>query len=117
MNILLQVILPITSAVGVPAIIAGIILRKFNDAEQERQKQEAETQAIKQGVQAMLRAQMISEYNKAKEKGYAPIYAKENFENIWKNYHALGVNGVMDSIKEEYMAMLTRKEDAKHDKD
>lgn len=63
------------------------------------------------GVQAMLRAQMISEYNKAKDKGYAPIYAKQNFQNMWNNYHSLGVNGVMDHIKDEYLTLPDRKED------
>ena len=67
--------------------------------------------AVKLGVQAMLRAQMISEYNKAKDKGYAPIYAKENFQNMWDNYHNLGANGVMDAIKDEYLAMPNRKEE------
>lgn len=67
--------------------------------------------AVKLGVQAMLRAQMISEYNKAKDKGYAPIYAKDNFQNMWDNYHNLGANGVMDAIKDEYLAMPNRKEE------
>ncbi len=67
--------------------------------------------AVKLGVQAMLRAQMISEYNKAKDKGYAPIYAKDNFQNMWDNYHNLGANGVMDGIKDQYLAMPNRKED------
>jgi len=53
---------------------------------------------------------MISEYNKALDKGFAPIYAKQNFENVWKNYHALGVNGVMDDIHEKYMSLPDRKE-------
>ena len=70
-----------------------------------------ETTAVKLGVQAMLRAQMISEYNKAKDKGYAPIYAKDNFHNRWDNYHNLGANGVMDAIKDEYLAMPNRKEE------
>ena len=68
--------------------------------------------AVKLGVQAMLRAQMISEYNKAKDKGYAPIYSKDNFENMWKQYHNLGMNGVMDAIRDDYMSLPNRKEEA-----
>ncbi len=76
-----------------------------------------ENEATKKGIQALLRAQMISEFNKAKEKGWAPIYAKDNFENMWENYHALGVNGVMDSLKERYMKLPNREEDRiRHDK-
>ena len=71
---------------------------------------DSKTDATQKGVQALLRAQMISEYNKALDKGYAAIYAKENFENVWKNYHTLGVNGVMDDIHEKYMSLPDRKE-------
>ena len=41
------------------------------------------------------------------EQAYAPIYVKENFENMWKQYHNLGVNGVMDGIHEAFMALPT----------
>ncbi len=50
---------------------------------------------------------MISEYNKWSERGYAPIYARESFENCWQQYHALGANGVMDDIHERFLALPT----------
>lgn len=65
------------------------------------------TEAVQAGVQALLRDRLISEYNYRLEKGYAPIYAKDNFENMWIQYHNLGKNGVMDSIHESYMALPT----------
>ncbi len=91
---------------GVPALLAAgykYLAAKIKDIEQK-------TIATQKGIQAMLRAQMISEYNKALDRGYAPIYAKENFENVWKNYHTLGANGVMDDIHERYMELPDRKE-------
>lgn len=76
-------------------------------------KTEAQRQgAIEKGLQALLRSQMITDYNQYyKDKGFAPIYAKDNFENVWKQYHNLGVNGVMDSIHEEFMTLPTSKEE------
>lgn len=69
-------------------------------------KKEIERQeAIEKGLQALLRSQMINDYNHYKEKGYAPIYAKENFENCWQQYHNLGVNGVMDGVHKEFMEL------------
>ena len=68
-----------------------------------------ETKALKTGTQALLRAQMISDYNHWLEKGYAPIYARENFLNCWQQYHELGANGVMDDIKEKFMDLPTKK--------
>ena len=66
--------------------------------------------ALKRGVQAMLRAQMIAEYNRWSEKGAAPIYAKDNFENLWRQYEKLGKNGVMQDIRAKFLALPTRRE-------
>ena len=78
----------------------------------KKAKTEAQRQgAIEKGLQALLRSQMINDYNHYKDKGFAPIYAKDNFENVWKQYHNLGVNAVMDSIHEEFMSLPTTKEE------
>ena len=78
----------------------------------KKSKTEAQRQgAIEKGLQALLRSQMINDYNHYKDKGFAPIYAKDNFENVWKQYHNLGVNGVMDSIHEEFMTLPPTKEE------
>ena len=50
---------------------------------------------------------MIAEYNKWMDREYAPIYARDNFENCWKQYHALGVNGVMDDLHEKFLELPT----------
>ena len=63
---------------------------------------------VRMGVKALLRAQMISDYNKWTERGYAPIYAKQNFENLWEQYHAIkGPNGVVDGLRATFMALPT----------
>lgn len=64
--------------------------------------------ALEKGIQALLRAQMIADYNHYAEKGYAPIYARQNFENCWTQYHALGANGVMDGIHTKFMELPTK---------
>ena len=71
-------------------------------------KQSAQYAALKMGLQAMLRAQMINDYNYWSEKGYAPVYARQNFENLWEQYHALGANGVMNDIHEKFLDLPTR---------
>ncbi len=66
---------------------------------------------VRLGVQALLRAQMISDYNKYHDLGYAPIYARQNFENCWAQYHALGANGVMDDLHEKFLELPTERKD------
>ena len=71
---------------------------------------------MRKGIQALLRAQLISDWNNYSEKGYAPIYARENFENVYTQYHNLGANGVMDDIRSKFMALPDKpkkKEDSK----
>lgn len=93
----------ILSLLAVPSVCAGFIgyvLAKLK-------KIKSDNDAVKLGVQAMLRSDMINMYNKYNDKGYAPIYVKDNFENVWTQYHALGANGVMDGIHEQFLALPT----------
>lgn len=69
--------------------------------------QRTKTKAVCLGVQALLRSQMIHDYNHYRERGFAPIYARENFENVWRQYHNLGANGVMDDLHEKFMELPT----------
>lgn len=92
---------------GVPSVCVLLWTHLYRRVKEN----DAQSKATKKGIQALLRAQMISEFNKAKDKGYAQIYAKDNFENMWQNYHALGLNGVMDGIRERYMQLPNRRED------
>lgn len=88
---------------SVPALILMIVKYMLNQIKQNRK----DTEAVKLGLQALLRAQMISDFNKYSEKGYAPIYARDNFENCWKQYHSLGVNGVMDDLHRKFLELST----------
>ena len=90
---------------GVPALIAG----GFKYLYSSLKKNTADTEAVKIGIQALLRSQMIADYNKWTDRGYAPIYARDNFENCWKQYHALGVNGVMDDLHEKFLELPTER--------
>jgi hypothetical protein len=65
---------------------------------------------IRLGTQALLRAQLISDWNYYSKKGYAPIYARENFDNVYTQYHNLGANGVMDDIRAKFLALPDRPE-------
>lgn len=61
--------------------------------------------ALERGVQALLRAQMISDYQYYLEKGAAPIYARQSFENLWQQYEKLGQNGVMSDIHDKFLEL------------
>lgn len=92
---------------GVPTLI--ICLYKYVNSVIKKTRDD--TNALKLGIQALLRSQMIAEYNKYNEKGYAPVYARENFENCWKQYHSLGANGVMNDLHEKFLDLPVKKEE------
>lgn len=61
-----------------------------------------ENDALRAGVQALLRDRIIQAYNHyVCEKGWVPIYAKESIDACYKSYEALGDNGVIDSLMEQ----------------
>lgn len=88
----------ILSLLGIPTIIATVVTIIVR---QER--------GVRKGVQALLRAQLIHDWNYYNDKGYAPIYARENFENVYQQYHALGANGVMDDLRNKFLALPTER--------
>ena len=74
-----------------------------------------QVKGVRKGVQALLRAQMINDYNKWSERGFAPIYARQNFENCWEQYHSLGVNGVMDDLHNKFLELPTDERGNEHE--
>ena len=78
--------------------ISKINIRKL------RKKMEAEEKkniAIANGVQAMLRDAIINNYNKYKDRGYMPIYARESVKKIYEAYQGLGGNDVAHDLYEK----------------
>lgn len=95
----------ILSLIGFGSIVVSFYSFIFH----QMKKTARSVKAICLGLQAVLRAQMVDDYNRYSEKGYAPIYAKQNFENCWVQYEALGANGVMGDLHTKFMALPTKK--------
>lgn len=100
---LITIAVSILSASGILGIGTKATLSRLH-AQESRQK------AVELGVQALLRDRMLHSYNKYTDLGYAPIYAKENFENMYQQYHGLGGNGVMTRLHKEFMGLPSEKE-------
>ena len=89
----------VLSLLGIGSIAISVITIAFK-----------QIKGVRLGVQALLRAQLITDWNYYSKKGYAPIYARENFENVYQQYHNLGANGVMDDIHSKFLALPDRKD-------
>lgn len=106
----------ITSVGAIILSVVNIILSTVLNNKKLRKKQLDEQtcdifkriKVLELASQAILRDRLYAEYNRLIDRGYATYDEKENFENMYKNYHSLGSNGVMDHIREEVTELPTK---------
>ncbi len=61
--------------------------------------------AINDGVRAILRDRILQTHNHYTEKGWAPFYALQNMDNMYKAYHDIGGNGAITEIYHKFMQL------------
>lgn len=106
----------ILMVIGIPSIISGLVALGINrgmkarDAKQEEirkqsQIMEQQNKALMAGVQAILRDRLLNGYRHYTAKGWADYDDRQNMENMWEQYHALGANGVMDGYRVKFLTL------------
>ena len=95
--------------VGIPSIFSAIVAFLMGKVIGGFRRMEA----LERGVQAILRDRLYQAYNHFTEKGHAPLYARENFENMYQQYHNLGKNGVMDDIRKKFLELPSEPQEEK----
>jgi hypothetical protein len=66
--------------------------------------------AVFNGVQCLLRAEIIRQNEKWVKAKYCPVYAKEALSRAYKAYHALRGNDVATELYEETIELPERKD-------
>jgi ABC-type maltose transport system permease subunit len=61
--------------------------------------------AIENGVQILLKYCIIQMFNHYTAKEFIPIYARQNVENLHKEYKILGGNGTVDVLVNKLMEL------------
>lgn len=80
----------------------GIGMKKIT---QEFKREMLDQKSIKLGVQAILRDRLIQSYNYHSSSGFCAIHDRDNIINMYNQYHALGANGVIDSLISELLEL------------
>lgn len=75
-----------------------------------------ENDALKNGMQSLLRNNIIDAHDKYTKKRYCPIYAKESLTKTYEAYHALGGNGVVTKLYNDVMALPENLEEIRRKK-
>ena len=90
-------------AFGLLLPFCGVLAKSF----QARVK---EQESIKEGLKALLRNEIIDKYNHYMEKGYCPIYARENLRGMYQGYVGLKGNGIVPGLMEDLEELPTQKQ-------
>ena len=88
---------------AVPFVCGGIITGLLTYIKTLQRKNNAE----EEGIQCLLRAEIIRNHDKYMDKGYCPIYAKEALKRAYHAYHELHGNDVATGLYNEVMALPT----------
>ena len=95
------------------ALISYFLKTLREQLAEEREKNEA----IAEGVQSLLRENIVNNYNKYSEKGFCPIYAKESVKKLYAAYHDLGGNDVATELYRKLLAMPEDSNDGRFERD
>ena len=76
--------------------------RKQEAIREQNEKLEAQNNATMLGVQALLRDRLLQAFRHYISKGYADYNDRENVNNMYVNYEALGPNSVMEDLYEQF---------------
>ena len=78
--------------------------KRLKEQAQKVQEEARKNTALVDGVQALLRNEIIAKYNHYTDKGHIPIYGMENVLDMFNAYRALGGNGtaakLVDAMKD-----------------
>lgn len=99
----------ICGIIGIPSIISFLFQLIFNKMAEKKRRLEDENSTLRLGVQALLRDRLLDKYEYHMKRGWISIADKENFANMYKRYHDLGKNGVMDGCYNDIMNLPTEK--------
>lgn len=96
LKIVLNYIIPV-----VLGFVIGLISTKLK-------KNKMKDIAIEQGVQALLRNEIIRRYREFESKGEISILDKENLEEMFTQYKNLGGNGTVKKMMDDLLNLKTK---------
>lgn len=88
----------------IPTVLGGSLGYILTQFKKTRKKE----LAIEQGVQALLRNELVRCYREYEQKGEMSILDKENMEAMFKQYENLGGNGTVKQLMEDLLKLPTK---------
>ena len=102
------------------AIIGGAVTVfnvLYSSAMANKRTRDSRAGNIEDGLQCLLRAEIIRSHDKYTERGYCPVYAKEALTRAYNAYHALGGNDVATALYNACMLLPDKVKEDNNDED
>jgi hypothetical protein len=87
------------------AVLIALLGFAYRNLIKKLKSYQLHNEAIADGVKALLRESIVTNYNKYDERGYCPIYAKESIKKVYSAYHNLGGNDVATTLYKKVLEM------------
>lgn len=97
------------------AIISCVLGSLYKDVRSRLKEEQKRSTAIAEGVQSLLRENIVQNYNKYQDREYCPIYAKESIKRAYAAYHKLGGNDVATKLYNTLLAMPEEPKERKNE--
>lgn len=91
---------------AVPFVLGGAVSFAVSATRKMRKRDKA----LGDGIQCLLRAEIIRCHDKYINKGFCPIYARESLSRIYVAYHNLGGNDVATDLYKDTLKLPTEAE-------
>ena len=101
--------------VAITTLTGGVVTFLWRKFIKTQEKQKAETEALKAGLQSLLRYKIIDTFETYSKKGWIPIYALEGINACYIAYENLGENGVIDTIMDHLKQLPNHPPEAIHE--
>lgn len=102
----------VVALIGGAVTMANVIFTAAFTAIKERRRiKTTDEKNIEDGVQCLLRAEIIRSHDKYTARCYCPIYAKENLTRAYNAYKALGGNDVATDLYHQCMSLPNEPKD------
>lgn len=95
--------------------IANALAARRQRKEAAELKQDNKIALLEDGIQSLLRAEIIRSHEEYGDKGYCPVYAKESLTKAYKAYHALGGNDVATELYKQCMYLPDKRRKGDND--
>ena len=92
----------------IPFILGTVLTGIISHIKNKLSKDKKKDRAIEEGVQALLRNELVRRYREYEIKGELSILDKENIEAMFKQYENLGGNGTVKHLMEELLNLPTK---------